>query len=301
MMMMSTPETPKPTPNPLPTRPPLVKKDPIEGVKQVIAVSSGKGGVGKSTVAVNLACALTQAGYKVGILDADIYGPNVPIMLGLEGSTIKGTNANGKALLPTAYGIKVMSISFLVKPDQAMIWRGPILHKSINQFLRDMAWGEDGELDFLLIDLPPGTGDAQLSIAQLAPLSGGIIVTTPQDVSLADCRRAHTMFNQTQVPTLGVVENMSYYVNRQGEREFIFGQGGGERLTAELKLPLLGEVPLLPQVREDADAGKPIMHSNPTSEPAVALMAAAQALLVSLQAQQAKLAAAAAVAEAATV
>lgn len=253
----------------------------LPGVKHIIAVSSGKGGVGKSTATVNLACALKAKGYAVGILDADIYGPNIPIMMGLKDATLKGMDeASNKALLPEGHGIKVMSVSFLVKPDQAMIWRGPILHKSIGQFFSDMAWGE---LDYLLIDLPPGTGDAQLSITQLATLSGGIIVTTPQDVSLADCKRATTMFRQTNVPVLGVIENMSYYVNRHGEREDIFGEGGGERLADELGLSLLAQVPLLPQVRQDADAGQPIVLSNPESEPAKQFMEAAEKMVVAVE------------------
>lgn len=258
----------------------LPEKQPIAGVKNIIAISSGKGGVGKSTVTVNLACAMAKLGAKVGILDADIYGPNVPIMMGLEGQTLKGMDeVTKKAILPENHGVKVMSISFLVKPGQALIWRGPILHKSLAQFFTDMAWGE---LDYLLIDLPPGTGDAQLSISQLAPITGGVIVTTPQDVSLSDCRRANTMFQQTNIPVFGVVENMSYFVNRHGERENIFGEGGGERLTTELNLPLLAEVPLVPQVRSDADAGNPIVISNPESEPAQALTRVAEQIIAAI-------------------
>ena len=259
--------------------PRMPEKQQIQGIKNIIAVSSGKGGVGKSTVSVNLACAMAKAGAKVGILDADIYGPNVPIMMGVAGKTLNGVDENNKALLPENHGVKVMSISFLVKPDQAMIWRGPILHKSIGQFFTDMSWGE---LDYLIIDLPPGTGDAQLSISQLAPITGGIIVTTPQDVSLADCRRANSMFKQTQIPVLGVIENMSYFVNRHGEKEFIFGEGGGKVFSEELGLDLLAQVPLLPQVREDADAGQPIVVSNPDADPAQALSEAAHAVVAKI-------------------
>jgi ATP-binding protein involved in chromosome partitioning len=260
--------------------PRLPEKQPLPGIKNIIAVSSGKGGVGKSTVAVNLACSLRLQGASVGILDADIYGPNVPIMMGVAGAKLSAANADGKAVLPEAHdGIKVMSISFLVKPDQAMIWRGPILHKSIAQFFNDMAWGE---LDYLIIDLPPGTGDAQLSITQLAPISGGIIVTTPQDVSLADCRRANTMFKQTGVPVLGVVENMSYYINSHGEKEFIFGEAGGVRFSEELGLPLLAQVPLLPAVRQHADQGLPIVLADPESEPAQELRKATQSIVATL-------------------
>jgi ATP-binding protein involved in chromosome partitioning len=257
--------------------PRLMNKEPLPGIKHIVAVSSGKGGVGKSTVAVNLACALAQQGAKVGILDADIYGPNVPIMMGLTDATLKAVDPEtNKALLPANHGVKVMSISFLVKPDQAMIWRGPILHKSIAQFFSDMAWGE---LDYLLIDLPPGTGDAQLSISQLAPITGGLIVTTPQDVSLADCRRANSMFKQTQIPVLGVVENMSYYVNRHGEKEFLFGEGGGQRLADEVGLTLLGQVPLYPKVRENADKGQPIVVSDTECDAAQELTRIANTLI----------------------
>ena len=259
--------------------PRLPEKQGIPGVKNIIAISSGKGGVGKSTTTVNLACAMTQAGAKVGILDADIYGPNIPIMMGVEGASLKGVDEHKKAILPEAHGVKIMSISFLVKPDQAMIWRGPILHKSLAQFFTDMAWGE---LDYLLIDLPPGTGDAQLSISQLAPITGGLIVTTPQDVSLADCRRANSMFKQTNIPVLGVVENMSYFINRHGERENIFGEGGGEVFSKELGLDLLAQVPLLPQVRQDADQGMPIVMSNPDCDAAIALCQAAHQVVAKI-------------------
>jgi ATP-binding protein involved in chromosome partitioning len=259
--------------------PRLPEKQPLPGIKNIIAISSGKGGVGKTTTSVNLACAMAQAGAKVGILDADIYGPNVPIMMGLEGSTLKGVDDDKKAILPEAHGVRVMSISFLVKPDQAMIWRGPILHKSLAQFFSDMAWGE---LDYLLIDLPPGTGDAQLSISQLAPITGGVIVTTPQDVSLADCRRANSMFKQTQIPVLGVVENMSYFINAHGERENIFGEGGGVAFSQELELDLLAQVPLLPRVRQDADAGLPIVVSHPEATPAVAFKEAAHKIVAKI-------------------
>jgi ATP-binding protein involved in chromosome partitioning len=259
--------------------PRLPEKNPLPGIKNIIAVSSGKGGVGKSTVAVNIACAIAAQGASVGILDADIHGPNVPIMMGLQGSILKEMDENKKAILPQNHGVKVMSISFLVKPDQALIWRGPILHKSISQFFSDMAWGE---LDYLIIDLPPGTGDAQLSISQLAPVTGGVIVTTPQDVSLADCRRAHTMFKTTNIPVLGVVENMSYFLNRHGERENLFGEGGGTRFCEELDIPLLAQVPLLPQIREDADHGMPIVVSSPDCEAALCLRKAAQQVVATI-------------------
>lgn len=260
-------------------RPKVPEKQAIPGIKNIIAVSSGKGGVGKSTTAVNLAVAMAKAGAAVGILDADIYGPNVPLMMGLEGQQLGRANAEGKAVLPEKHGIRVMSISFLVKPDQAMIWRGPILHKSISQFFTDMAWGE---LDYLLIDLPPGTGDAQLSISQLAPITGGVIVTTPQDVSLSDCRRANSMFKQTKIPVLGVVENMSYFINQHGEKEFIFGESGGERLATELNLPLLAQVPLYPKVREKADAGEPIVLAEPECDAARSLQEAANKIIATI-------------------
>jgi ATP-binding protein involved in chromosome partitioning len=234
-------------------------------VKNAIAVASGKGGVGKSTVAVNLAVSLAQSGARVGLLDADIYGPNVPTMMGVESLP----PATDKKLVPAeAYGVQVMSIGFLVKPGQPLIWRGPMLHSAIRQFLTDVAWDE---LDYLVIDLPPGTGDAQLSLAQSLPLSGGLIVTLPQQVSLDDALRGLEMFRQLNIPILGVVENMSYLELPDGTRVDVFGTGGGERLAHAAGVPFIGAVPMDPTVRQGGDTGRPIVISNPDSAAARAL------------------------------
>ncbi len=228
-------------------------------VRNAIAVASGKGGVGKSTVAVNLAVSLAQSGARVGLLDADIYGPNIPTMMGVK----KLPPATPEKLIPAeAYGVQVMSIGFLVKPNQPLIWRGPMLHSAIRQFLTDVAWDE---LDYLIIDLPPGTGDAQLSLAQSLPLSGGVIVTLPQQVSLDDARRGLEMFRQLNVPILGVVENMSYLELPDGTRMDIFGSGGGERLAQEAGVPFIGAIPMDPAVRESGDNGLPVILSKPDS------------------------------------
>jgi ATP-binding protein involved in chromosome partitioning len=226
---------------------------------KIIAVSSGKGGVGKSTVCVNLAVALAQAGARVGILDADVYGPNIPRMLGVNAPP----PVNGEKIIPLeAHGVKVMSIGFLIERDQPAIWRGPIVMKIITQFLRDVEWGV---LDFLLVDMPPGTGDAQLSLVQATPVAGAIIVTTPQEVAVGDALRGAKMFERVGVPVLGVVENMSYFESPEtGKPIAIFGSGGGKRLADELGVPLLGEIPLYPPVREGGDDGRPIVAADPT-------------------------------------
>lgn len=239
-------------------------------VKNMVAVASGKGGVGKSTVAVNIAVALAQSGAKVGLLDADIYGPNVPTMMGLKHLP---NPENGKMVPAEAYGVRVISIGFMVKPGQALIWRGPMLHSAIRQFLGDVDWGE---LDYLIVDLPPGTGDAQLSLAQSVPLSGGIIVTLPQQVSIEDASRGLAMFNQLNVPVLGVVENMSYLELPDGTRMDIFGTGGGEQLAKSADVPFLGQIPLDAAVREGGDAGKPIIVTHPESAAAKALQSLAE-------------------------
>jgi ATP-binding protein involved in chromosome partitioning len=228
-------------------------------VKNAIAVASGKGGVGKSTVAVNLAVSLAKSGARVGLLDADIYGPNIPIMMGVR-SLPPGTK--DKLVPAEAYGVQLMSIGFLVKPGQPLIWRGPMLHSAIRQFLTDVAWDE---LDYLIIDLPPGTGDAQLSLVQSLPLSGGVIVTLPQQVSLDDALRGLEMFRQLNVPILGIVENMSYLELQDGTRVDIFGTGGGERLARETGTSFLGAIPIDPLIREGGDTGKPIVISAPES------------------------------------
>ncbi len=233
----------------------------IPGVKNIIAVSSGKGGVGKSTVAVNLAVALAQDGAKVGIMDADVYGPNVPIMLGAAQN--QPQVSDGKLIPIDAFGIRMISMALLVPPDKPMILRGPMLHGVVRQFLSDVNWGE---LDYLIVDMPPGTGDVQLSLAQLVPVQGAVLVTTPQEVSLSDVRRAVKMFETVNVPVLGVIENMSYFIAPDtGNKYEIFGKGGGQRLCDEYGLNLLGEVPLGMEVREGGDKGVPVVVSAPDS------------------------------------
>src|SRR5436309_8503663 len=229
----------------------------LPGVKHVIAVASGKGGVGKSTVAANLALALHAQGARVGLMDADIYGPSVPIMMGL------GTVDPQRTPFPIEkYGLKLMSMGFIVNPTQAVIWRGPMVHKAVTQFLTDINWGD---LDHLVIDLPPGTGDAQLTLTQTAPLSGAVIVTTPQEVALIDARKGLEMFRQVRVPVLGIVENMSYFTADDGKRYDIFRHGGGKKLAGEGNTPFLGEIPIDPRVAECGDDGDPIVHRYPDS------------------------------------
>jgi len=245
-------------------------------VRNVIAVASGKGGVGKSTVAVNVAVALAQSGARVGLLDADIYGPNVPTMMGVRSLPAQ----NGEKIIPAkAYGVTLMSIGFMVKPDQPLIWRGPMLHSAIRQFLSDVEWGE---LDYLVIDLPPGTGDAQLSLTQSIPISGGLIVTLPQAVSLEDARRGLEMFRQLNVPILGVVENMSYLELPDGARMDIFGMGGGQKLAEAAGVPYLGGIPMDPAVRTGGDEGSPIVATHPDLAPARALRSLAEQLAARL-------------------
>ena len=239
-------------------------------IRNAIAVASGKGGVGKSTVAVNLAVVLAQTGARVGLLDADIYGPNVPTMMGVD----QLPAAQGEKLTPAlAYGVKVMSIGFLVKPGQPLIWRGPMLHSAIRQFLSDVEWGE---LDYLVIDLPPGTGDAALSLVQSLPLSGAVIVTLPQQVSLDDARRGLEMFRQLDVPILGVVENMSYLELPDGTRMDVFGAGGAEKLAEQAGVPMIGTIPMDARVRAGGDGGTPVVVSDPDAPVAKALRAMAE-------------------------
>lgn len=241
-------------------------------IRNAVAVGSGKGGVGKSTVAVNVAVALAQSGARVGLLDADIYGPNIPTMLGVE----RLPPPNGSKLVPaTAYGLKMISMGLLVKPGQPLIWRGPMLNSAIRQFLGDVEWGE---LDYLIVDLPPGTGDAALSLAQALPLSGAIIVTLPQLVSLEDASRGLQMFRTLEVPILGVIENMSYLDLPDGTRMDIFGSGGGEQLAESTGTPFLGKIPIEAAVREGGDSGKPIVVSRPDSVSARALRSIAEGL-----------------------
>ena len=234
-------------------------------IRNAIAIGSGKGGVGKSTVAVNIAVALAQAGARVGLMDADIYGPNIPTMLGVD----KLPPPNGQKLIPAqAYGIKMISMGLLVKPGQPLIWRGPMLNSAIRQFLGDVEWGE---LDYLIVDLPPGTGDASLSLAQALPLSGAVIVTLPQLVSLEDAGRGLNMFKTLEVPILGIVENMSYLDLPDGTRMDLFGSGGGEQLAQATQTNFLGKIPIDQNVRIGGDSGKPIVASHPDSPVAVAL------------------------------
>jgi ATP-binding protein involved in chromosome partitioning len=234
-------------------------------IKNAIAVASGKGGVGKTTVAVNMAAALAQAGARVGLLDADVYGPNVPTMLGVE----RMPAPQGNKMVPgEAYGVKLISIAFLVEPGQPLIWRGPMLHSAIRQFISDVSWGD---LDYLIVDLPPGTGDAPLSLTQSLPLSGAVIVTLPQKVSLEDARRGLEMFRTMEVPLLGVVENMSYLELPDGTHFDVFGQGGGRLLAEQSGTRFIGAIPMDPSVRQAGDSGVPVVISSPDSEVAKAL------------------------------
>ena len=254
-----------------------------KNIKNVIAVASGKGGVGKSTVAVNLAVTLAEKGARVGLLDADIYGPNIPTMMGVD--RLGGTTENKKILPGEGHGVKVISIGFMVRPDQALIWRGPMLHSAIKQFVSDVEWGE---LDYLVVDLPPGTGDVQLSLSQTLELQGGLIVTLPQQVSLDDALRGINMFQELKVPIFGVVENMSYLETPDGERMDIFGTGGGEKLAKMTGVPYIGSIPIDPQVRIGGDEGLPVVLSHPDSPVAKAMVEIAEkiAAQVSIKAIQ---------------
>ena len=259
----------------------------VPGVRNIIAVSSGKGGVGKSTVAVNIAVALTLDGARVGLMDADVYGPNVPIMMGASDAR---PEVDVNRLIPIeAYGVRIMSMAFLQPGDKPMIVRGPILHGLVKQFLSDVKWGE---LDYLIVDMPPGTGDVQLSLAQLVPVQGAVLVTTPQDVAIADVRRALRMFETVAIPILGVVENMSYFVAPDtGTRYDIFGAGGGDKLAAVYRVPFLGSIPLGIQVREGGDKGVPVVVSQPDSPQAQAFRRVAEevARQVSIEAMKPEL------------
>ena len=238
------------------------------GVKNAIAVASGKGGVGKSTVSTNLAISLALDGAKVGLLDADIYGPNIPMMMGIDARPV---GQGQKIMPPQAFGVKLMSMGFLVNPKDAVIWRGPMVHNALRQFLQDVDWGG---LDYLVIDLPPGTGDVSLSLAQSLGLTGAVIVTTPQKVALSDVIRGVGMFKQLNVPILGVVENMSYFIAPDtGNRYDIFGHGGGADMAKEVEVDFLGEIPLEPQVRIGGDEGQPIVIRDPASPAAQAIRA----------------------------
>jgi len=245
----------------------------IPEVKHTVAVSSGKGGVGKSTVAVNLALALQRGGAATGLVDVDVYGPDVPLMMGAKGRPGMFDNR----IIPVeVHGVKIMSIGLLVDEREALVWRGPMIHSAVQQFLRDVAWGP---LDYLVFDMPPGTGDAQLSLSQIIPLSGVVMVTTPQDVALLDVRKGLAMFRKLNVPILGVVENMSYFVAPDtGTRYAIFGEGGGARIAEEFGVPLLGQIPLEMETRRGGDAGIPIVVGQPDSSQAAAFRAIAVAV-----------------------
>jgi ATP-binding protein involved in chromosome partitioning len=256
------------------------KEDFLSGVKNTIAIASGKGGVGKSTVAVNLAVALAMDGAKVGLLDADVYGPSVPLMFGMNE---KPKILDGKLQPLEKYGVKVMSIGFLVNPMEAVIWRGPMASGAVKQFIADVTWGD---LDYLIFDMPPGTGDIQLTLVQTIPLTGAVIVTTPQDVALADAKKGLVMFNRVNVPVLGIVENMSYFVcSHCGQRENIFDIGGGKRMAHELNVPFLGEIPIDIKVRVGGDKGDPIVHGESESPQGKIIQAIARQLAAQVSIQ----------------
>jgi ATP-binding protein involved in chromosome partitioning len=264
---------------PAPPTGPTAGAEFIPEVKHTIAVSSGKGGVGKSTVAVNLALALKQTGAHVGLVDVDVYGPDVPLMMGAKGRPGMFDN---KIIPVEAHGIKIMSIGLLVAEREALIWRGPMIHSAVQQFLRDVMWGP---LDYLVFDMPPGTGDAQLSLSQVVPLTGVVMVTTPQDVALLDVRKALGMFRKLNVPILGIVENMSYFIAPDtGAKYPIFGEGGGARVADEFGVPLLGQLPLEMGTREGGDAGIPIVVGEPKSAQADGFRAVAAAVIARIDA-----------------
>jgi ATP-binding protein involved in chromosome partitioning len=250
---------------------PEAGRAPVEGVKNIIAVGAGKGGVGKTTVAVNLAMALAQCGSRVGIIDGDIYGPNVPIMLGIKTQL----TTDGKKIIPAEqHGIQVISMGFMTSDDSPVIWRGPMLHGAIQQFFREVRWDD---LDYLIVDMPPGTGDVALSLSQTVPVAGSVVVTTPQQVSLADTRRAVRMYQKLNIPTLGIIENMSHFVCPNCSHEAdIFGHGGGQTLAEDLKVPFIGRIPIYQPIREGSDNGVPLLLSDPGSAAAKAFMSAAE-------------------------
>jgi ATP-binding protein involved in chromosome partitioning len=261
-----------------PTQPGEPPKLPIPGVRNLIAVGSGKGGVGKTTVAVNIALALARLGHRVGLLDADVYGPNVPLMLGISEVPV----SNGDRIQPIErHGLRVMSMGFISPGDKPLIWRGPMLHSVVQQFLRGVDWGE---LDYLIVDLPPGTGDVQLTLIQTAPITGAIVVTTPSDVSLEDARKAVNMFRQVRVEVLGIVENMSYLTCPHcSQRVDVFSYGGGQRTAAQMGVHFLGEVPLDPQVRIGGDSGESVALRQPDDPHAAAFYALARNIIARLQ------------------
>ena len=252
---------------------PWANQNRVPGIKRVVAVASGKGGVGKSTVSVNLACGLSHLGARVGLLDCDIYGPSIPLMMGINQRP--GLTEEEKMIPPSSHGVKLMSMGFLLNDDQPVIWRGPMIQRTIQQFITVVDWGE---LDFLLVDLPPGTGDAQLTLCQTVPLDGGVIVTTPQEASLGVVRKGIGMFEKVNVPLLGIVENMSYFTAPDGTRVEIFGHGGGRKEAERLKIPFLGEVPIFTEIREGGDRGVPIVVSSPDQPAGAAFLKVAEAV-----------------------
>jgi len=252
---------------------PFANQSRVPGIKRFIAVASGKGGVGKSTVSVNLACGLRHLGARVGLLDCDIYGPSIPLMMGINQRP--GLNEEEKMVPPTSHGVKLMSMGFLLNDDQPVIWRGPMIQRTIQQFITVVDWGE---LDFLLVDLPPGTGDAQLTLCQTVPLDGGVIVTTPQEASLGVVRKGIGMFEKVNVPLLGIVENMSYFTAPNGDRVEIFGHGGGRKEAERIKIPFLGEVPIFTEIREGGDRGVPVVVSSPDQPAGRAFLNVAEAV-----------------------
>jgi ATP-binding protein involved in chromosome partitioning len=252
---------------------PWANQNRVPGIKRIVAVASGKGGVGKSTVSVNLACALNHLGARVGLLDCDIYGPSIPLMMGIQQRP--GLSDDERMIPPASHGVKLMSMGFLLEGDQPVIWRGPMIQRTIQQFITVVDWGE---LDFLLVDLPPGTGDAQLTLCQTVPLDGGVIVTTPQEASLGVVRKGIAMFEKVNVPILGIVENMSYFTAPGGQRVEIFGYGGGRAEAERQKISFLGVVPIFTEIREGGDKGVPIVVSAPDKPAGQAFMEIAKAV-----------------------
>ena len=262
-----------PTPQQAAAAPGAASKSKVPGLARIVAVASGKGGVGKSTCSVNLACALSRLGASVGLLDCDIYGPSIPLMMGYRDRPL--INDEEKLVPPVAHGVKVMSMGLLIQDDQPVIWRGPMIQKTIQQFVHQVDWGT---LDYLIVDLPPGTGDAQLSLCQTVPLDGGVIVTTPQEASIGVVRKGIAMFEKVNVPILGIVENMSYFIAPDGSRIEIFGHGGGCVEAGRREIPFLGEVPIFTAIREGGDAGIPVVAGDPDGAPAAAFLAVARQL-----------------------
>ena len=253
---------------------PMSRQTRMPELGRIVAIASGKGGVGKSTVSVNLACALRHLGAAVGLLDCDIYGPSIPLMMGIHDKpTISATE---KLVPPISHGVKLMSMGFLIEGDAPVIWRGPMIMKTIQQFISDVEWGE---LDYLLVDLPPGTGDAQLSLCQTVPLDGGVIVTTPQEASLGVVRKGIGMFEKVNVPILGIVENMSYFTTPNGERVEIFGHGGGRAEAERRRIPFMGEIPIFLEIRRGGDSGMPVVVSNPQDAPGQSFINIAKSLI----------------------